>query len=351
MIKRLLPCLLLLVLAACSKKEVRRYPRYESFPEEKKLTARVVALDTAIFRYAYRIAVHEGVAVVMDLHNRDYFYHAFTYPDFRYLVSFGRRGEGPGDVLSAENVRYVSNDSIWTADGLQKKLYRWKLSPQNRTAELVEEIPLSKEKLGVWDFALYNGDEFFIPDHSGSSSFYRAGKQQQVLDTVGIIPTEAHPDSPARVILGQVWMRFIDYHPANHRLALVTQLGEVLEIYNTQTGAGRVVYGPNGEPVFRKEGDYALPDGIRGFSCVQVTDRYIYAVFQGQRLKDRQLQKQAGQEVLTGGNQIYVFDLEGNPVRKYTLDRFILGLYVDEANGLITAVEVNNDDPIMLFDI
>jgi hypothetical protein len=42
----------------------------------------------------------------MDLHGTDYFCHVFHYPGFRYFASFGKRGEAPEEMLSAENIRW-----------------------------------------------------------------------------------------------------------------------------------------------------------------------------------------------------------------------------------------------------
>ena len=60
-----------------------------------QLKGEEVPIDTALFRYAYRIRVQGDKAVVFDLHNVDYYYHVFTYPSFKYISSFGKRGEGP----------------------------------------------------------------------------------------------------------------------------------------------------------------------------------------------------------------------------------------------------------------
>ena len=46
---------------------------------------------------------------------------------------------------------------------------------------------------------------------------------------------------------------------------------------------------------------------------------------------------------------IYVFNLQGEPLCKYTLDRYITGFHVDERNKTITATDVNNDQPIVEF--
>jgi uncharacterized glyoxalase superfamily protein PhnB len=63
-------------LVSCSESS-RHFPRYEDFPDEKALNAQVIHLDTALFRYPFRVAVKDGIAIIMDLHNVDYFFHAF----------------------------------------------------------------------------------------------------------------------------------------------------------------------------------------------------------------------------------------------------------------------------------
>ena len=68
-------------LVSCSESS-RHFPRYEDFPDEKALNAQVIHLNTALFRYPFRVAVKDGIAIIMDLHNVDYFFHAFSYPEW-----------------------------------------------------------------------------------------------------------------------------------------------------------------------------------------------------------------------------------------------------------------------------
>ena len=49
----------------------------------------------------------------------------------------------------------------------------------------------------------------------------------------------------------QAWRSFIDYNPRNGILAAVTQLGEVLEIYNLKDSTHVVRVGLHGEPEFQ----------------------------------------------------------------------------------------------------
>ena len=84
-----------------------------------------------------------------------------------------------------------------------------------------------------------------------------------------------------------------------------------------------------------------------GFSDIKVTDKHIYAVFQGVKFKEMLAASQRGKEPEDGGRFIYVFDLQGNPVQKYTLDHAIYGIDVNEETNTIVATEVGSDDPII----
>lgn len=112
-----------------------------------------------------------------------------------------------------------------------------------------------------------------------------------------------------------------------------------------------VRYGPNGEPQFAISQSEGIPTGIMGFSDVHITDHFIYTVFHGRSFKDIGQAYQRGEDIEDGGRYIYVFDLKGNPVRKYVLDHAIYGIDVDEDTGTILATDVNSNDPILSFKI
>ncbi len=87
---------------------------YSGFPQEKELKGEVIELDTALFRYPFRIRIEGDKAIVMDLHGSEHYGHLFQYPSFRYLSSFGRRGDSPAEMLSMENFR-LYNHELWTS--------------------------------------------------------------------------------------------------------------------------------------------------------------------------------------------------------------------------------------------
>ena len=168
----------------------------------------------------------------------------------------------------------------------------------------------------------------------------------------GVIPTvDEDALQNARPALAQAWRSFIDYNPRSGILAVATQLGEVLEIYNLKDSTHVVCMGPHGEPEFQVSGGYGIPTGIMGFSDVQVTDRAIYAVFHGRSFKDIVRDARNGINHPDSGQFIYVFSLAGKPLKRYVLDHYICGISVDEQRGVIYATDVNEDEPILEYHI
>ena len=342
--------LLVFLFAACtSVPDERTMSSYVDFPETRELTARTLLLDTALFRYPYRVRVQGNDAVVLDLHGTDYFFHVFRYPDFHYLSSFGKRGDAPKEMLSAENLRW-NGPFLWTLDSNKSELTRLGFTSSGDSLLRLEAVSLDEELLRTLDFVQYDDSTFITPDYSGDSRFCLVSRQGRLLRKIGTIPT-ANEDAlkNARPALAQAWRSFIDYNPRKGILVAATQLGEVLEIYNLKDSTYIACIGPNGEPEFQISQGYGIPTGIMGFSDIQVTDNAIYVVFQGHAFKDIMQKAKQGINLPDGGQNIYVFSLEGKPLRKYALDHYIHGISVDEQKGIIIATDVNKDEPIIEY--
>lgn len=348
--KHLLYIIGITILTACTNSSDPHFLRYTEFAANKELRAQVFELDTILFRYPYRVTVKDSIAVIMDLHNADHYLHAFTYPAWKHIVSFGKRGEAPEEMLSVANIQFHSLDSLWVLDPNKMEITRWEISLSTRSAQRVEEIKLDKRLVRSLDFRTMESG-FFIPDYLGEHRFWQVDGSGHPLQSTGSIPSETATDEVSRPALAQAWRSFIDYNPANGILALATQLGEVLEIYNLKDSTRKVLYGPNGEPQFKDVKGESIPTGIMGFSDIQVTDKHIYAVFQGVKFKDKIAAYKRGEEPEDGGRYIYVFDLQGNPLQKYTLDKPIYGIDVNEETKTIIATCVESDEPIMEFKL
>lgn len=291
-----------------------------------QLKGEEMPVDTALFRYAYRIRVQGDKAVVFDLHNVDYYYHAFTYPGFKYISSFGKRGEGPEEMISAENIRWGGDNTAWVLDGSKNRLFRYGGIAPGQEPKLEENISLDKAFMRPLDFDLSGADSFVIPDYSGENRFSWADMSGNLLHKSDCIPiTDEKQLKESAPAVAQGWRSFISFSPDKKLLVTVTQLGDVLDIYNMENGRHINYKGEDGEPEFHVTSEgYGIPAGRMCYYDVQVTEHYIYAIYDGRKFSDIMKEKEYKQ----GAKQLRVFDFDGKLRKEYMLDRPVTGIYV-----------------------
>ena len=279
-------------LASCAPAPPSGSVVYTSFPSERRLQGRPVSVDTALFRYPFRVRVQGDRAAVLDLHGTDHFVHLFSYPDFRYVASCARRGEGPEETLSAENIRW-KGDCLQLLDANRSELTVWQEAGDTLVRR--SRVKLDEGLLRALDFVQGGDTAFLVPDYSGDHRFCVVSPQGRLLRRWGVIPTEnAEALQESRPALAQAWRR-------------------VLELWNLRDSTHVVLRGPGGEPEFRVSQGYGLPTGIMGFSDVQVGDSAVYAVFHGRAFRDIMQAAQQGETLPDGGKYLYVFSLRGEP--------------------------------------
>lgn len=321
------------------------------FSVTENLRGQVIPLDTALFRYPYRLRMNEDRVVIEDLHGMDHFFHLFTYPDFRYLSSFGQRGQGPEEMITVDDCRWLGN-SFWGLDNAKSELVRWDFDESRTQMLRKERVKLDKATFRAFDFVFFKNGSVLIPNFSGDTRFCQVDRNGKLIKKWGEIPTEnqeALKESPHA--FGQGWSSFIDYSSKLETLVAVTQLGEVLEIWNTKKNTHKVIKGKLGEPKFKMSQDYAIPSGIKGYNDVQVTERAIYTIFAGLSFKEVMDKSQKGINLPEGGSTIRVFSLEGKPLKEYKLDHSVCGIWVDEQVGKMWALDVNCDEPLVEYSI
>ena len=99
-------------------------------------------------------------------------------------------------------------------------------------------------------------------------------------------------------------------------VAMATQFGDVIEIYNLNNGDSSCFVGNQGAP---KEND----GQIEGFCDIKWVGENIYTLFSGRLRADLIRKSEAGKKEPMGGNIIKVFDRGGNVLEEYELDTYI----------------------------
>jgi len=310
----------------------------------QSISGKVQLFDKVFTRYPFRIRHEDSTLFVMDLHGTDFFCHRFSYPDMQPLGSFARRGSGPNEFLDVENVRFDSDGNICLLDANKSRI----VILGKTDLDTLGQIKLQDKLIRTLDFDIVNDSLFVVPDYTGNHRYTIINRNGEIVKECFSIPVRKNEKQVASISLAQAWRSFLDYNPENGILAMATQLGQVLEIYDLKADSIiNIVYGKEGEPVFIDKGAYAVPDGIMGYSDIHVGKEKIYVVFWGRSFKDIR----NNPDVHEGGNILQVFDLKGNPVRQYMLDKYITGFSVDEESGKVIALDINSDQPVVEYQL
>lgn len=314
------------------------------FPETALLKSEELPISDVYLKYPFRVRVLDSVLYIMDIHPDAYYCHAFDYPTLRFRNSFAPKGEAPDEFLDAENIRLDHQGFLWALDANKKKMVRFsgrRSNPVNKTINLEERL------IRTLDFDMINDSTFIVPDYTGSYRINIINLNGEVIHRAFAIPaTKRTAGNTPPIVLAQAWRPFLSYNATRGILAMVTQLGKVLEIYDIKNDSTvKVVSHSNYEPKFIVKDNYAIPDGIMGYSDVYVGQESIYALFWGHSFSDIR----NGKVRNDGGNTVHVFTLDGTPKIAYTLDTPITGFHIEEKNKCIIGLDVNSNQPLKKF--
>lgn len=333
---------LMISLVSCSKAESMTRVK---FPETVLLSSEEIRITDVYLKYPFRVRLQDSSFYVMDIHPADYYVHKFKYPSLEYQQSYMKRGEAPREFLDAENIRLDNQGFLWALDANRRKIVNFS---DNLPATSIKTINLEEKLIRTLDFDFLNDSTFIVPDYTGEYRINLVNLQGEIIHRAFHIPVNTRilkKDTPP-IILAQAWRPFLNYNPEHGALALVTQLGQVLEIYDmNKEQVINIVGHEDNQPQFIAKGSYAIPNGIMGYSDVYVGKEHIYALFWGHSFADIK----NGKINKEGGNTVHVFSLNGTPKIEYKLDSDITGFHIDEKKKLIIGLDVNSNQPLKKF--
>lgn len=310
-----------------------------SFKQEVQLSSHSIEIADTYLKYPFRIRTQDSVLFISDLHAPDYFCHQFSYPEMEYINSFAPRGEAPDEFLLVENIRIENDGSIWLLDPNKKIMTNYDARTKGS-----QKINLDPELIRTLDFVAYNDSLFIVPDYTGKNRISLIDRNGIIQKSLFKLPLK---DNSPTIADAQGWRSFISYNKNNKILAVATQLGQVIELYNMDSEELiNIFYGKDDAPKYITKGGYAVPTGVMGYSEVYVGNEAIYALYWGREIKD--LSK--NQKLKEGGNEIHVFTLDGKPKITYKLDSYITGFFLDESTKTIIGLDVNDNQPIKKFN-
>lgn len=321
-----------ITLSSCSSSDSIVYESLDTGTSES-LQSRMVN-DSFEFGFASKIWVYDSLLIVYDEMQEEkiQFFHKES---GQHLASFGRIGQGDKELITPANGSVNKRTGIFSLyDYARGNLLSCRLSDYRNawfTMNLPEYEVRPKEVIpvGTDDLVALHGRPRFTKAHQGevTASF----------DQFPLLPE--HPDEEQEARMFFLSQSLLAVKPDGEKMVQATTLGSIMQVFDLKESSIKPVFEKYfHQPIFavQKGQIQSLPETIYGFSCLQATDRSIYATIHGVTLPTE------------FPGTVYQFDWKGKLQKRLVTDRQLVCFAVDEATEKIYAVVLGENREQML---
>jgi hypothetical protein len=304
------------------------------------------------------LSVFLGMPIAMNLHDEKLFVVDFYGEDGMLkvidvrldssLFSIAKRGEGPNEYLSISNIDiFMESDQVMLAlfDPSTKKYRQY--SYEDLLANKSETLPFTNRAVksdsfiteffkidstyistGVFDvvkFALYDDSLTFVKN----ACTYRPKPSPSIPDRIHAMANHGTSAlSPDRKIIGNV-----------------VYIAGVINVFDVNKQAITPLW-----DYVIKEIDYSIEANNRivnnqvyGYLSLSITDKYVFALYSGRNDNPN--------ESTSYGNEIHLFDYQGNLLKKIDIQRDLLRICMDEKGKKMYAITHSPEPKILIYDM
>jgi hypothetical protein len=337
--KNLYLLFLYIILFSCQKKHFEDADIFtfaDFGKEEILLKAEFLALDDSILIMPSKLILKDSFLILNNSSN-DFYFQIFNLNNLMETNECIGIGQGPDELLSPDIIQ--SNDSnIWILD-----IYKKEIDEYSFTDFLSESRPKYLQKIKIEEEHYTNAIVFpslkiltvFSSDPKQRFGFY--DDDGKLLAKKGSYPEIDIFDTEFEKARGYDFDCTTNFQ---NRIFVSHKLTDLIEIYDIDGNLLRRLHGPEQffpavEEVRRTEGKYtvstvrAIPGKAReAYFCPINAGKEVFVLYSG-KIEDNNAYLM---------NIIFVFDWEGNPIRKYKLDTPIFQFCVDVNNRTIYGI-------------
>lgn len=260
---------------------------------------------------------HEGV--------NDFFYYEYHLSSNKLIQQYIKGGRGKGEAFGSLSSG-IHKDKLWMADVTSRKIIFTRLGDSS-----TEEYKLPH--------FYYNIQPISGLKVIGNGAFHSNYKIQQIDLITGTEDMEfgEYSNVPAGIPVA-AWKRahesLLYLSPDEQYAVAACLLSDQIEIFDLKNRTSKLISGPeNFKAEFEAYKNQGGEDVIQytdktrlAFLDASVTDKYIYLLYSGKKNKEHQS---------FYGAFVYVFDWNGNPVKKLVLDKNVLSIGVSQDDKVL----------------
>jgi hypothetical protein len=317
---------------------------FNKFPNEKNIFFKNLAqynsgVPRSIFYLDSTLVIFNKTKVSKFIFNN------YSLNSNQFSKGYVSKGKGPNESIGASCAGIISN-KLWFYDITLNKIL---LTDKKNAIDKNVFYPFQEHQLGN---EYYTKIDFIDSLHfcgvGNLRSLSNSKIEKRYLNSNGIIKNygefqETSSNLNIRTIKN-IHTSTIHSKPSGNKVVLGYRHSDLIEIYNLETSECIAIKGPEKYDVDfeqKKRSYYYMGKNDKtrkAFINGTVTDNYIYLVYSGHKSENKSEEDRFKWQ---HGKHVYIYDWEGNPVKKLNLDRHIYTLGVSEDDKILYSYDVN----------
>lgn len=309
------------------------------------VSSKIVPLETKILFGKCEIQIVGDFIIINDWQSSEEGFHLFDKKTFKYIVSTGKKGQGPGEIINYHNARLIpntiDNNSFFVFDYSRLVLYRYDIDSILYNSKSLPEkmLDMNIERV-VGDIDLLN-DSTFIGISSKMTNSHTFIDEIVSFDLKKRKIQKFGYANPQILELGAKDTHSVfALSPKKDKYVQGYRYQDLLTICDDKGNLIRNIYGTLWKGEKNKDKSF--------YQNVRITKNRIIASYVG------------GSGFIIGENErirgtfpkkILIFDLDGNYLKTLNIGEEIRGFCVDEEGNRLIINFLNRDNPMAYIDL
>lgn len=314
----------LFLLVSCEKKWETTYKM-----SEKKDTLQLVdkiKLDSVFFSYPV-MKIYGDICCVTDDDGK-HFFHLYSYPDFKYVASFGKKGHARNELLILLDF-YIKKDKLYVLCGNDKKILVFDLLGNLNEPQIIEY----DYEISIANFCVTEDNDFIASSLNADFRLVHISKDGKLLNKY----IEISDNTELVCKENTHWLGNVDISPDGNLFVSPMSHGEVIDIVNKNNNTYKRVVGELAPPEYLIKTTNSMRMYRERYNCFGPLSLHslIYVCFWGDDVLKREKQ----------GCFVRVYTYDGTPIGNFYLGGISpSSIYVDEKNCLLYCLEPETAD-------
>ena len=349
--KNILYIFLLYFLTACSSYKEQKLEIVKEFLTEVSLEHSEIETPPVLFNVG-QIIMLDSVLITIDM-KASPFFRIFLLPDFLYVGGFVQKGAGPGEEVDIDPFIHGLSGNTFLYKSLKSvKIVDFNLK-QNKI-EILENKKLPGKLLGFSHI-------FMLPDsllggwnvnQNSNKEFLKYNPKTKTILEFGPNYSKIIKDVPPQME-ASIFSKIVTVRPNRTAFAAVYDKFQMLRIFSTDGILLKEVRFKD-SPKLPKGiiiGDFRAitPDEIiMHYQKIYSTNKYIYALYSGKSLSKISPENNGIVDIC---DEIHVWNWEGNPIVKISLDKNFFSFTVSSDDSYIICSSSESLDRLYMYNL